>query len=97
MAKKPVQSASISPRPNFSNVPWHSLGVGASVIGTPFGISYLYPIWGLVLGMSEFGLFAIVVAAALFGTSIISGRAFRLLDWLAGKSPSVSAGGNDLR
>jgi hypothetical protein len=105
VAKKSAKSTGITPQPYYFGAPWRSLGIGASIIGAPFGISYLHPIFGLILVASEVAMFLIVIASALFGTSIISERAFRLLDWLAGKhraavlpssaSPPASGGAPD--
>lgn len=86
MGKKSAKGADITPQSNCFGMPWRSLSIGASVIGTPFGISYPHPIFALILVASEVAMFVIVIAAALFGTSIISERAFHLLDWLVGKS-----------
>jgi hypothetical protein len=86
VAKKSAKGTDITLQSNCFGMPWRSLGIGASVVGTPFGISYLHPTMALILTASEVAMFVIVIAAALFGTSIVSERAFRLLDWLAGKS-----------
>jgi hypothetical protein len=63
--------------------PWRTFGLGISAIGAPSAASYFHPVLGLLLAASEIATIVTVVASALFGTSTISERAFRLLRWFA--------------
>jgi hypothetical protein len=88
-----------------AQAPWRPLGIGAGAVAVPTVISYVHSVFGLVLASGEALTIALLLAAALFGTSTISERAFRLLRWLANRpepaapprltSPSSDAGPDD--
>jgi hypothetical protein len=59
------------------------LGLGAGVIGAPTVVYLVDPTVGLILVICELATFMIVLVTALFGTSTLSDRAFRLLRWVA--------------
>ena len=59
------------------------LGLGASAIGVPTLACFADTTLGITLFACELVLFTVVFLTALFGTSTVSDRAFRLLRWLA--------------
>jgi hypothetical protein len=85
MTKRSVEGPTATGQLDRFQTPWRSLGIGAGAVGAPAAISYLHPAFGWILVGSEVATFMIVLAAALFGTSTISERAFRLLRWLANR------------
>jgi hypothetical protein len=57
--------------------------VGTAAVAPPTALCLIYPTIGLAMAVCEFMAFMIVVATALYGSSTLSDRAFRLLRWLA--------------
>src|SRR5690242_12531440 len=70
---------------NHFQAPWRSVGIGVGAIGAPIATCCLHPVLGLSLFAVQAATLMIIFGAALFGTSTISDRAFRLLRWLAGR------------
>jgi hypothetical protein len=66
-----------------TRAPWRTLGFGAAVVGTPVGVGYLHPAISQVIIIAEILTGLVIVTSALFGSQIISDRAFRLLRWLS--------------
>jgi len=83
MSRRPVDGEGAASKLDRSQLPWRSMQIGATAVGAPAAISCSHPAFGLVLASSEAATILIVLAAALFGTSTISERAFRLLRWFA--------------
>lgn len=71
-------------------VPWRSIGVGVTTVGTPTGLAMLHPMLGVILGGTEVVVALQIMTTALYGSSILSERAFRLLRWI-GNQPEPSA------
>lgn len=69
---------------------WRALGLGSSAIGGIATVYCAYPIAGLAIVSCQAAVALIIIAAALFGSATTSGRAFRLLRWLA-NSPEPDA------
>lgn len=65
--------------------PWRSVGVGAASLGGPVGIAVLHPLVGMVTAGIELTVLLVVVFTALFGSEVLSERAFRLLRWFANR------------
>lgn len=83
--------SSKSERSSTARLPsWRALGLGSSAIGGIATVYYAYPIAGLAIVSCQAAIALIVIAAALFGSATTSGRAFRLLRWLA-NSPEPDA------
>jgi hypothetical protein len=74
--------------------------VGTAAVGPPAALCLIYPTIGIAMAVCEFMAFMIVVATALYGSSTLSDRAFRLLRWLADRPephapPAESIKGHD--
>jgi hypothetical protein len=76
---------------------WRTLGLGAGALGAPAGIGYLHPSLGLTLAAVEVVVVLVVFAAALFGSEVVSDRAFRLLRWFANRPEPRAPASNDRR
>lgn len=83
MAPTSVERAQM---PITRQVSWRSVGAGVASIGTPLGVAMLHPLLGAVMAVIEFVVLLLVVpGTALFGSQILSERAFRLLRWLGNR------------
>jgi len=67
-------------------VPWRSVGAGLASVGTPLGIAMLHPLLGEAMAIVELVTILTVLGTALFGSQILSERAFRLLRWLGDRA-----------
>jgi hypothetical protein len=85
MADRPAPPAR-SPRHDFTQLPWRALGLGTSTIGGTTAIYCSYPLVGAAIVGCAIVVAVIVIVTALFGSPTTSGRAFRLLHWLANRS-----------
>ncbi|MFC6081543.1 hypothetical protein [Sphaerisporangium aureirubrum] len=70
-----------------------ALGFGAAGLGGPALAWLAHPVMGTVLVCALIGLVLTVAAAALFGSKVISERAFRLLRWIANRPEPISRRG----
>jgi hypothetical protein len=61
------------------------MGVSAASLGTPVGIGILHPMLGEVIAGIEVAAMLVIIGTALFGSSALSERAFRLLRWLGNR------------
>jgi hypothetical protein len=67
-------------------VSWRSVGAGVASIGTPLGVAMVNPLLGEVMALIEFVVLLLIVpGTALFGSKVLSERAFRLLRWLGNR------------
>lgn len=66
-------------------VPWRSVGVGVMSVGTPLGTGMMHPLLGGVMVVVELVVILTVLGTALFGSKILSERAFRLLRWIGNR------------
>lgn len=69
------------PSPRRERVPWRSVGAGATALGTPVGIGVLHPVLGEAIAIIEMVVVLAIIGTALFGSTALSERAFRLLRW----------------
>jgi hypothetical protein len=68
------------------HVSWRSVGAGVASIGTPLGVAMVDPLLGELMAVMEFVVLLLIVpGTALFGSQILSERAFRLLRWLGNR------------
>jgi hypothetical protein len=74
-------------------VPWRSAGAGAASLGTPVGIGMLHPMLGEVIAIIEIVVALTIIATALFGSHVLSERAFRLLRWFGNRPEPPGPGG----
>jgi hypothetical protein len=63
-------------------IPWRPVGTGLISVGAPLGVALLHPLLGEVIAIIELAVMLTVLGTALFGSQILSERAFRLLRWL---------------
>ena len=64
---------------------WRTAGVGIASLGTPASIGMLQPMAGEVIAFIEVAVMLTIIGTALFGSSALSERAFRLLRWIANR------------
>jgi len=76
--------APVARRPSALTVP--RAGVSAGAFGAPAAAWLVTPLLGAMVVGSELAVVLIVVFTALFGSSEISDRAFRLLRWAWNRS-----------
>ena len=70
------------------------MGTGVASLGTAVGIGMLHPILGEAFALIEVAVALTITGTALFGSSILSDRAFRLLRWIGNRpDPPEPAGG----
>jgi hypothetical protein len=65
--------------------------VGDGFIGTPVGMGILHPILGEATVITEVTVVLTIIGVALFGSTVLSERAFRLLRWI-GNRPEPPVG-----
>lgn len=63
-------------------IPWRPVGTGLISVGAPLGVALLHPLLGEAIAIIELAVMLTVLGTALFGSQILSERAFRLLRWL---------------
>jgi hypothetical protein len=54
-------------------------------MGAPAGLLVLRPVLGAVLAGIELAVVLVILGCALFGSDVLSERAFRLLRWFANR------------
>jgi hypothetical protein len=61
------------------------LGIGLTSVGVPAGIGALHPLFAEILAGTELAVilavFLTVIGTSLYGSDVLSERAFRLLRW----------------
>jgi hypothetical protein len=81
------------PRSTPPHVRWRPVGAGFASLVTPFGIGVLHHVLGEVLATIEMAVALTIIGTALFGSSTLSERAFRLLRWIGNRpEPPVPPG-----
>jgi hypothetical protein len=71
---------------------WRPVGAGVVSLGAPAGIGVLHPVLGEVIAIIEVAVVLTIIGTALFGSSALSERAFRLLRWIGNRpEPPVPA------
>lgn len=81
-----AQQRNPAPTTRWQLVPWRSFSAAGVSLGIPVGTGILHPVLGEVIAVIEMAMVLTIVGTALFGSSILSERAFRLLRWLANRS-----------
>jgi hypothetical protein len=76
--------------PGPARMPWRPAVAGTASLGASLGMGILHPLLGEVIAIAETAAVLTVFAVALFGSKVLSERAFRLLRWL-GNRPEQSA------
>ena len=66
-------------------LPWRSVAASVTTVGTPVGIGVLNPTLGEIVAIIEFLVALTIIVTALFGSSDLSDRAFRLLRWIGNR------------
>jgi hypothetical protein len=64
---------------------WHPVAVSAGTLGPPIGLGILHPVVGEVFVGAELAVLFTIIGTTLFGSRILSERAFRLLRWLGNR------------
>ncbi len=59
--------------------------MGTAPLGTPVCIGVRHPLLGVVIAITETVVVLTVIAVALFGSKILSERAFRVLRWFGNR------------
>jgi hypothetical protein len=67
-------------------MPWRSLGAASASLGIPVGTGMLHPMLGEIIAAIEVLTAVAIIGTALFGSAVLSERAFRLLRWLKNRS-----------
>jgi hypothetical protein len=78
------QAGSLPPTTQ-ERTPWRTVGAGVASLAPPVGIGVLHPVLGEILAVIEVMVVLTVIGTALFGSSALSERAFRLLRWLGNR------------
>jgi hypothetical protein len=66
-------------------MPWRPVATTAAALGTPCGIGVLHPVLGEAFAVIEVVVVLIIIGTALFGSPVLSERAFRLLGWIGNR------------
>jgi len=66
-------------------VPWGPVAASVTALGTPAGIGVLHPMLGEIVAIIELVVALTIIGTALFGSSDLSDRAFRLLRWIGNR------------
>lgn len=77
--------SALAARQHRSLMPRRALAAGCGAVGVPAAVGWLHPLLGQALAMIEVAIIVSVLTSALFGSSVISERAFRLLRWSANR------------
>ena len=77
-----TQPAAAPPPARRERVPWRSVGTGVTALGTPAGIGVFHPLLGEAIAIVELVVLLAIIGTALYGSSALSERAFRLLRWI---------------
>jgi hypothetical protein len=64
---------------------WHQLAVSTGSLALPIGLGVLHPVAGEAFAGAELTVILTIIGTALFGSRVLSERAFRLLRWLGNR------------
>jgi hypothetical protein len=64
---------------------WHLVAVGTGSLVPPIGLGVLHPVAGWAFAGVELAVALTIIGTALFGSRVLSERAFRLLRWLGNR------------
>jgi hypothetical protein len=73
------------PAPDGGRTPWRAAGIGLTSLGAPIGIGAADHLLGLTAFAIELTAALTIIGTALFGSQVISERAFRILRWIANR------------
>lgn len=75
---------------------WHLVAVSTGSLAPPIGLGVLHPVAGEAFAGAEMAVLLVIFGTALFGSKVLSDRAFRLLRWLGNRpeppAPPSAAG-----
>jgi hypothetical protein len=80
------QEPAADPARPGARLPWRAAGIGLTSLGTPIGIGVADPLLGQVAIAMELAVVLTIIGTALFGSQVMSERAFRLLRWVANRT-----------
>jgi hypothetical protein len=66
-------------------LPWRTVSVGAASLGIPASTGILHPVLGELIATIEVMMVIAIIGTALFGSTALSERAFRLLRWIGNR------------
>lgn len=66
--------------------PWLTVGTGIASLGPQVGIGVLHPVLGELIAIVDVVVVLTIIATALYGSRVLSERAFRLLPWIENRS-----------
>lgn len=66
-------------------MPWRAAGIGLTSLGAPIGIGAADHLLGSTAFALELTAALTIIGTALFGSQVISERAFRILRWIANR------------
>jgi hypothetical protein len=64
---------------------WQLLAVGTGSLVPPIGLGILHPVAGEAFAGAELTVLFVIIGTALFGSRVLSERAFRLLRWFGNR------------
>jgi hypothetical protein len=64
---------------------WHVLAISTGSLAPPIGLGVRHPVVGEAFAGVELAVLLTIIGAALFGSRVLSERAFRLLRWLGNR------------
>lgn len=73
------------PAPDGGRAPWRIAGIGLTSLGTPIGIGVVDHLLGSMALVLELTVALTIIGTALFGSQVISERAFRILRWIVNR------------
>lgn len=76
-------------------VPWRSVAASLTAVGTPASIGVLHPMLGGILAIIELVVALTIIGTALFGSTTLSDRAFRLLRWIGNRPEPLAPEARD--
>ena len=71
--------------PAMPPAPWRPAAAGLTTLGVPAVSWMLHPVLGEVVASVELAVALTILGTALYGSRVLSERAFRLLRWVRNK------------
>src|SRR5262249_49931452 len=71
--------------PLRERIPWRPVGTSIATLGIPVCLAVVNPTLAGASAVTELVVALVIIATALFGSSILSERAFRLLRWIGNR------------
>lgn len=76
-----VQETAAGPPPLGIRGSWRAVGIGLTSCGTPVGVAVASHLLAVIVIAIELTVALTIASTALFGSEVLSERAFRLLRW----------------